>query len=99
MSKNKFELTANRLSRALSSKNMTQQELANLSGVSKASISQYMNGRNRPNNVNAYLMARWLEVKPDWLMGFDAGDILIETIKFDEDKNYNYYNNHKLNFL
>lgn len=81
MGKMKFEKTSKRLSQALASKDMTQQELANLSGINKASISQYINGRNRPNNISAHKMSRYLEVKPEWLMGFDTDQNI--SIEFD----------------
>ena len=50
----KYEVTARRLREALSDMNMTQQELADKSGISKASISHYTNGANEPGNKSAY---------------------------------------------
>lgn len=49
----KYELTAKRLQLALSSANISQQELAEKSGVSKSSISQYVNGSHAPGNISA----------------------------------------------
>ena len=49
----KNELTAKRLQAALTDANISQQELAEKSGVSKASISQYMNGSHAPGNISA----------------------------------------------
>ena len=66
----KFPETAKRLKYAL--KDMSQQELANRSGVSKASISQYVNGTNKPSNISAGKIAQVLDVNPMWLMGFDV---------------------------
>lgn len=68
----KNPITAKRLSQALSSQNMIPQELANASGVSKASISQYLNGSHAPSNISSGKMAKILNVNPVWLMGFDA---------------------------
>ena len=67
-----FEETAKRIQFALNQKDLNQQELANKSGVGKASISQYMHGRNRPDNVRAYKLSQVLGVSPEWLMGFDV---------------------------
>lgn len=68
----KNPITAQRLSIALSNNNMIPQELSNASGVSKASISQYLNGSHAPSNISSGKMARILNVNPLWLMGFDA---------------------------
>lgn len=68
----KYELTARRLSEALRNKNMKAQELADRSGVNKASISQYINGKHKPTNIKSALMGEVLGVNPMWLMGFDV---------------------------
>lgn len=68
----KNPITAHRLSIALSNANMIPQELANASGVSKASISQYLNGSHCPSNISSGKMAKILNVNPVWLMGFDV---------------------------
>ena len=72
----KYEKTAKRLIKALSDKNMRAQELANKTGISKSSISQYVNGSHAPSNISAGKMAAVLEVSPLWLMGFDLEDVL-----------------------
>ncbi len=68
----KNELTAKRLQLALSNANMNQQELADKSGVNKASISQYVNGSHAPSNISSSKMGKVLDVEPMWLMGFDV---------------------------
>lgn len=68
----KNEITAKRLTLALSNLNMKPQELADKSGVSKASISQYVNGSHAPSNISSGKMASVLKVNPLWLMGFDV---------------------------
>ena len=68
----KNPITANRLALALSNADMIPQELANASGVSKASISQYLNGSHAPSNISSGKMAQILNVNPVWLMGFDV---------------------------
>ncbi len=64
--------TARRLSYALEKKGMKAQELSEKSGVSKASISQYINGAHIPSNISAGKMSEVLGVNPLWLMGFDV---------------------------
>lgn len=68
----KNELTAKRLQLALSNANMKPQELAERSGVSKSSISQYVNGSHSPSNISSGKMSKVLNVNPLWLMGFDV---------------------------
>ncbi len=46
----KNELTSKRMQIALSNANIIPQELAEKSGVSKSSISQYVNGSHAPSN-------------------------------------------------
>lgn len=67
----KNRLTAKRLRIALSNANMKPQQLADSSGVSKSSISQYVNGFHAPSNISSGKMASVLNVNPLWLMGFD----------------------------
>ena len=68
----KYPVTALRLREALNDKRMKPQELADLSGVNKASISQYVNGSHSPGNISAGKMSEYLGVSPLWLMGFDV---------------------------
>ena len=75
----KYELTAKRLKQALNNKNMIPQELADRSHVSKASISQYMNGSHAPSNISSGKMGEVLGVNPLWLMGFDVPMVLSNT--------------------
>ena len=81
--------TARRLQDALDRKGMTAAELAKKSGVSKSSISQYINGTHAPSNISSAKMAEVLGVNALWLMGFELpkpdiivfDDILIEAHK------------------
>ena len=59
--------------------NGSQQELANRTGVGKASISQYVNGKNVPSNLTAIQICKPFRINPAWLMGFDAPMSLIES--------------------
>lgn len=68
----KHELTAKRLQLAINNANISAQELANRSGVAKASISQYVNGSHKPSNISSGKLAPILGVNPLWLMGFDV---------------------------
>ena len=68
----KHEITAKRLRLALDKKGFSAQELSDKSGVSKASISQYVNGSHKPSNISAQKIGICLDVNPLWIMGFDV---------------------------
>lgn len=67
----KYRETARRLLYAMAAARVNQQTLSNESGISKSSISHYVNGSHEPGNKAAYAMARVLAVDPLWLMGLD----------------------------
>ena len=63
---------ARRIQLAMQNAGISQQELAERSGIGKASISHYVNGRYIPTNKAAYKLSLVLNVNPVWLMGFDV---------------------------
>jgi len=73
----KYELTANRLREAMKEKGLTQQALSNLSGVTKSSISHYVNGKNVPDNFQAFKLSKVLNCDPSWLMGVDDQNFIV----------------------
>lgn len=81
----KYKITSKRLSESLYRANMKPQELANASGVSKSSISQYINGFHKPSELTAKRLAKILDVNPLWLMGYD---ILDKSLDFSQDSEY-----------
>ena len=70
-----------RLLKAISEKNMTASELSRATGIDKAALSNYLNGKYIPKQDKCYLIARALNVDPGWLM---TGD---EPTTFDKIKN------------
>lgn len=68
----RYQVTASRIATAMSDAGMSQQELANKSGINKSSISHYINGSHQPGNKAAYAIAKALDVDPLWLMGLDV---------------------------
>lgn len=68
----KYNVTASRIIKAMSDAGISQQELANRTGINKSSISHYVNGSNEPGNKAAYAIAKVLDVDPLWLMGLDV---------------------------
>lgn len=50
----------------------SQQIFADKTGLSKASVSLYVSGKNLPGNITAAHIAEIFDVNPVWLMGFDV---------------------------
>ena len=63
-----------RLIIALKRKNMKPIELAEKVKCSRSLISQYMSGKCKAKQDLIFLMAKELEVKPSWLMGFEEDE-------------------------
>lgn len=61
-----------RLRRIMEERGLSQSELAQLSGVSKSSISRYLSGAWKAKQDTIYDMARVLQVSEAWLMGYDV---------------------------
>ncbi len=62
----------NRLNQALQLRNMKAIELSEKTGISKARISQYVNGVYTPKSKGTYAIAKALNVNETWLMGYDV---------------------------
>lgn len=58
-----------RLIEAMETRNVKAVELAEKTGLSKARISQYMNGVYVPKSKGTHLIAKALNVEETWLMG------------------------------
>lgn len=63
---------ANRIKEGLEIRGMKQIDLAEITGISKSSISTYMNGEYEPKQKNIYKIAKALRVNEAWLLGYDA---------------------------
>ena len=50
----------------------SQQMLSEKCSIHKASVSQYVNGKNTPSNLTAEKICKPLGLNPAWLMGFDV---------------------------
>lgn len=66
----KYPIVAERINRILELRNMSQQDLSDLSGVGKSSISHYANGTHSTGNVTSAKLAKIFRVNPMWLMGY-----------------------------
>jgi len=66
---------AERLKEALELRRLTPIELAQRSGISKASISEYLSGKYEAKQKNIYMIAQALRVSPAGLMGIGELEI------------------------
>lgn len=79
-----------RLVLAMEIRGMKAQELSRRTGIDKASISCYRNGKYRANSKNLYIIADALQINPAWLMGsndvpMDARNMSARTINESND--------------
>ncbi|EAC2379306.1 helix-turn-helix domain-containing protein [Listeria monocytogenes] len=66
--------------------NKTQEDIANILGVSRAAYSHIENGRNEPDMETIVKLANYFEVSTDYLLGrdeIDNSDLL--AAHFDDD--------------
>lgn len=62
----------NRFIKAMEIRGMRQVDVAEKSGLDKAQISQYKNGKYEPMQDALYKLAKALNVNVAWLMGHDV---------------------------
>ncbi len=63
---------ANRLNTAMRLRNMKASELSEKTGISKSSLSEYINGKYEAKQDGVYLLAKALNINEAWLMGLDV---------------------------
>ena len=66
------ETFKDRLNKAMALRNMKAIDLSEKTGISKARISQYVNGIYTPKSKSTYIIAQALNVSETWLMGIDV---------------------------
>lgn len=67
----KYPKVSANFSTIMNIRKLKAQDLADLSGIGKSSISHYVNGTHCPSNDTAQILADVLKVNPLWLMGLD----------------------------
>ena len=72
MYEERIDTCGNRISKALSIRNMKQSELCTLAKIPKGSLSLYLSGAYSPKQDRLYIIAEILNVDPVWLMGYDV---------------------------
>lgn len=67
-----MELFKDRLKQAMKFRNFRAIDLCNKTGISQATMSQYLSGYSRPKKERLILLAGALDVDPSWLLGIDT---------------------------
>ena len=62
----------NRIEQAINIRGMKRIELAEKTGISKATISNWINQKYQPKQESLFKLAKVLEVSEMWLAGYDA---------------------------
>lgn len=62
---------ANNVTAILKKRHMTQEKLADICGVSRVTLSRYMNMASVPNAIIVMRMAEALNVSSDYLLGLE----------------------------
>lgn len=78
-----------RLLKAMADKRMTASELSRATGIDRAALSNYINGKYVAKQDKCYMIARALNVDPGWLMtGHEptTRDILANEFAIDEER-------------
>lgn len=61
-----------RLRKAMVLRNITPKELSDKTGIPKSSISQYMSGYAKPRQDRIFLISKALNIREEWLLGYDV---------------------------
>jgi transcriptional regulator with XRE-family HTH domain len=72
MYQERVDTCGNRISKALTIRNMKQADLCKLAKVPKSSLSLYLSGAYEPKQNRIYEMAKVLNVSEAWLLGYDV---------------------------
>ena len=80
----KNKIFAERLAYAMEVRNVKKaQDLARMTGIDKAAISNYLNGKYIPKTDKQYLIATCLNVNEAWLLGSDVVPMDRRTVPTD----------------
>ena len=64
--------TKERLNELMTQYGLKQSDIVKRTGLNKATISYYMNGKREPAQDNIFIIAQAFDVDPAWLMGYDV---------------------------
>lgn len=67
----KISNTKERLNELATQYGLKQSDIVKRTGINKATISYYMNGKREPAQDNIFTIAQAFDVDPAWIMGYD----------------------------
>lgn len=67
-----MERFADRFKEAMKTRGKKQVDIVTATNIPKSVISEYANGKFEPKQDNLYLIAKYLDVKEAWLMGYSG---------------------------
>lgn len=85
-----------RLNLLMTDKNISQNKLAEMTGITQSSISDWANGKYKPRQDKVYLLSEALKVSPAYLLGYTDNKNLDQHDYKEENDNLNMLFN-KLN--
>lgn len=73
----------NRIKQAMNDKGISQNDIVKHTGINKGSLSCYISGRYLPKQNTIYKLAKYLDVSPYWLMGYENEEdqIILNKLK------------------
>lgn len=78
-----FKMFSDKLKNLMKARNKKQQDLADVLGVKRQTISLYMNGQSKPDAEQLKIIAQFFNVSADWLLGLtdiSTKDMDVRTI-------------------
>ena len=76
-----------RIKQMMQIRDITQADLARITGIRASSISDYLSGKYQPKQDKIALIADALSVNPGWLMGYDEPKKPISSSIFEKKEN------------
>ena len=64
--------TSARLKEIIALRNVKQIDIIESTGITKGALSSYISGRYEPKQDKIYILAKYFDVSPAWLMGYDV---------------------------
>lgn len=81
-----------RLKKLMTEKNISQKKLAEMTGITQSSISDWVNGKYKPRQDKVYLLSESLKVSPAYLLGYSDDKNLDQNIANNKSKIDRLYN-------
>lgn len=85
MSKEDNAITSQRLREAMELRKLRQADLARITGINPVYINRYVKGEYCPKVKTVMILAKALNVNPDWLCGF-TDEMDVSSLGYERDR-------------